>query len=89
MGAQSDDLAPGEIDSVLGRVRELTEGAIMRLPADDLRARVAWCHRTGEHGASVHREGDRVAVWWGGAVLVEIDRATLAALVPDGPEEAS
>ena len=85
MGAQSDDLAPGEVDTVLGRIRDLIQGAIDRLEPDDLRQRIRFCRSTGEHGASIHRNGDKVTAWWGGKPLIDIDRASLAVTVPDDP----
>lgn len=87
MGSQSDDLAPGEVNAILGRVADLTGSAIRRLEPDDLRARIAYCRATGEHGATVHRDGDDISLWWGGKLLVAIDREQLAAIVPDSPEE--
>lgn len=85
MGSQSDDLAPDEVNAILGRIADLIGAATRRLGPDDLRARVEYCRATGEHGATVHRDGDDISVWWGGKLLVAMDREQLAAVVPDDP----
>lgn len=88
MGAQSD-LNPGEVDAVLGRIAELTEGAIRQLDQADIQARTIYCLKTGDHGVSVSVNGSRLIAWWGGKPLIDIDRASLAAIVPDDPGDVA
>jgi hypothetical protein len=48
------------------------------LSPEDRNARIAHCRRTGQHGVSMHPEGDMVRFDWGGRTLCAIEREVLA-----------
>lgn len=79
------------------RVQHILETAIGGLSADDVRERVDYCRRTGEHGIRMHPDEQGVTFTWGGRTLAVVDRDLFdpdayfepirAEFMPDAPDD--